>query len=89
MITLLDVFNRIPEFSWHTLKKETKKSFERGYKVGKRDAIDCLTDKQKYECKNLNEWEKATVMAFLEQNNLEFGYDLENGGFYILKRINL
>jgi hypothetical protein len=87
MKSLLDIFNRIPEFSWNKLKQETTKSFERGYKLGKSEALDCLTDKQKYYCKNLNEWEKAIVMSFLEHNKLEFGYDCKNGGFYILKRI--
>ncbi len=87
MNTLLDIFNMIPEYSWNRLKKESKKSFDLGYKIGKQNALDCLTDKQKYNYKNLNEWEKATVISFLEQNNLEFGYDCESGGFYILKKI--
>jgi len=88
MSTLLGIFNRIPQFSWNTLKKETREWYRVGYKVGKREALDCLIDRQKYNYKNLNEWEKATVIAFLEQNNLEFGYDFESGGFYVLKKID-
>ena len=85
-MAFLEIFNRIPEFSWNKLKQETKKSFELGYKVGKIEALDCLIDKQKYECINLCDFEKAIVIQFLEERNLEFGYDVSNGGFYILKR---
>ena len=60
-------------------------SFERGFLLAKRESIEFLTDKQKYDCKPLtgDEWE--IVMEFLEEHNLQFGYDVSNGGFYILK----
>jgi hypothetical protein len=62
-------------------------SFELGVKSGIKQAIDELRDIQKHDCRSLDEWEKAMVMQFLEQNNLEFGYNVIEGGFYILKRI--
>jgi len=62
-------------------------SFELGVKSGIKQAIDELRDIQKYECINLTQEEKQKVMEFLIENNLEFGYDFESGGFYVLKRI--
>lgn len=67
------------------LKDMRNESFERGYKTAKRESIEFLTDKQKYDCKTLTEVEQETVMRFLEYNNLQFGYDVSTGGFYVLK----
>jgi len=83
----LGFLDNLPSISNNTAKSMRLESFERGYRAGSREAIDVLRDVQKYDCKNLNEWERAIVMQFLEQNNLEFGYDFESGGFYILKRV--
>ena len=83
----LSFLDDLPSISRNKAREMRIDSFERGYRVGKEEALDCLRDKQKHNCKNLNEWEKAMVMQFLEQNNLEFGYDFESGGFYILKRV--
>ena len=69
------------------LKSIRNGSFERGYRAGKRDSIDFLTDIQKYDCKTLTEDERAMVMNFLQEHNLQFGYDVSSGGFYVLKRI--
>jgi hypothetical protein len=49
-------------------------------------AIDELRDAQKYNCIHLTEEEKSEVMKYLSDNNLEFGYDVIEGGFYILKK---
>ena len=67
------------------LKEKSNESFERGYRAGKRDAIDFLTDIQKYDCETLTEAERDMVMDFLQENNLQFGYDVSSGGFYVLK----
>jgi hypothetical protein len=61
-------------------------SFERGEKHGREMAIDELRDTQKYNCTTLTEEEKDTVMKYLIDNNLEFGYNVDAGGFYILKK---
>lgn len=84
---IFELLNNIPKYSVNECKDMRNESFERGYKAGKRDAIDCLIDKQKYYCKNLDELEKAKVMQFLEENNLEFGYDFQSGGFYVFKKL--
>jgi hypothetical protein len=60
--------------------------FERGEKYGRETAIDDLRDAQQYNCTNLTEEEKDTVMKYLIDNNLEFGYNIDAGGFYILKK---
>ena len=64
-------------------------TFESGVKCGIKQAIDELRDIQKYKCFNLTSEEKQKVMDFLIENNLEFGYSLEHGGFYVLKKRNL
>lgn len=74
---------RIPNL----IHKEFDNSFEMGVKHGVKYAIDELRDIQKYKCINLTPEEKEKVMSFLIENNLEFGYDFESGGFYVLKRI--
>lgn len=67
------------------LKSMRNGSFERGYRAGKRDAIDSLTDIQNYNCKTLTETEQTMVMNFLQEHDLQFGYDVSSGGFYVLK----
>ena len=62
-------------------------NYSAGLKVGTQTAIDELRDVQKYECINLTSEEKEKVMSFLIENNLEFGYNLESGGFYVLKNL--
>lgn len=81
---MFEIFNTI---SWkkHCLEKE--KSFERGFRTGKEQAIEDLRNVQKYDCRLLNDFEKAIVMNFLEKYNLEFGYNVYESGFYILKKI--
>lgn len=70
------------------IDKAFNNSFEIGVKHGTKYAIDELRDVQKYKCINLTPEEKEKVMSFLIENNLEFGYDFESGGFYVLKTIN-
>ena len=60
-----------------------------GLKVGTQTAIDELRSIQKYECINLTLTEKEKVMSFLIENDLEFGYNVYSGGFYVLKKINV
>lgn len=67
------------------LKENRNESFERGYHAGKRDAIDSLRNIQAYDCNTLTEDERTMVMNFLIEHNLEFGYDVSSGGFYVLK----
>ena len=67
------------------LKSMRNGSFERGYRAGKRDAIDSLTNFQKYDYRTLTEAEHTMVMNFLQEHNLQFGYDVSQGGFYVLK----
>jgi len=68
------------------LKEMRNDAYERGFNAAKRQATDFLTDKQQYDCRTLTEVEKETVMRFLDYNSLEFGYNVESGGFYVLKR---
>ena len=68
------------------IKSIRDNNYSAGLKVGIQTAIDELRNIQKYECINLTPEEKETVMLFLIENNLEFGYNPENGGFYILKK---
>lgn len=67
------------------LRDMRNESFERGYKSAKRESIEFLTDKQKYDYKTLTQDEREMVMNFLKEHNLEFGYDISSGGFYVLK----
>jgi hypothetical protein len=62
------------------------KAFDRGEKCGIYMAIDELRDAQRYNCINLTEAEKDEVMKYLVDNKLEFGYNVEEGGFYIVKK---
>jgi hypothetical protein len=63
-----------------------EQAYKTGLEVGENLAIESLRDRQKYDCRNLTEQEKEEVMQYLINNNLEFGYNVENGGFYVLKR---
>jgi hypothetical protein len=68
------------------LERLKNESFDRGEKFGKDLAIEELRNAQKHDCVNLSDYEKDLVMNFLETHNLEFGYNLFNKGFYIMKR---
>jgi hypothetical protein len=83
MLSFLDNF---PSISWNRHKKETTASFNRGYRSGIEEGFEIANEKKRYTCINLTEQEKEEVMQYLINNNLEFGYNVENGGFYILKR---
>ena len=83
----MNFLDNLPSISNNKAKQMRLDSFERGFRVGQEEAIDALRDIQKYEYRNLNNFEKQIVIKFLQENNLEFGYDVENGGFYILKRV--
>lgn len=61
-------------------------AFERGEKCGIYMAIDELRDAQRYNCINLTQEEKDEVMKYLVDNKLEFGYNVDEGGFYIMKK---
>lgn len=60
-------------------------SFERGEKHGREMAIEELRNAQRYNCVNLTQEEKDEVMKYLVDNNLEFGYNVDEG-FYIVKK---
>jgi hypothetical protein len=68
------------------LREKSNESFERGYRTGKRDAIESLRNIQAYDCKTLTEDEHTMVMRFLIENNLEFGFNVDAGGFYVIKK---
>lgn len=67
-------------------KRLKAESFDRGVELGKDLAIEELRNAQKHKCIGLSNEEKELVMNFLETHSLEFGYNLFNKGFYILKR---
>ena len=69
------------------IKTVRDSNYSAGVKVGTQTAIDELRDVQKYECINLTSEEKEKVMSFLIENDLEFGYNVDAGGFYVVKRI--
>jgi len=73
-------------YTYNQIRRMKNEAFERGEKYGRETAIDDLRDAQKYNCTNLTEEEKDTVMKYLIDNNLEFGYNVIEGGFYILKK---
>ena len=73
-------------YTYNQIRKMKNEAFDRGEKLGIKTAIDDLRDAQKYNCTNLTEEEKDTVMKYLIDNNLEFGYNVMEGGFYILKK---
>ena len=70
------------------LKSIIEENYLAGIKVGTQTAIDELRNIQKYDCVNLTDSERENVISFLIDNNLEFGYNVESGGFYILKKMN-
>jgi hypothetical protein len=84
---MLEIFNTLPTISWNKHSIEKEKSFERGFREGQEQAIEKLRDVQKYDCRLLNDFEKAIVIKFLEEYNLEFGYNPYEGGFYVIKKI--
>lgn len=69
------------------IKSVRDSNYSAGLRVGTQTAIDELRDVQKYECINLTSEEKEKVMSFLIENNLEFGYNVQSGGFYVLKKL--
>jgi hypothetical protein len=73
-------------YTYNQIRRMKNEAFERGENYGRETAIDDLRDIQKYNCINLTEEEKDTVMKYLIDNNLEFGYNVIEGGFYILKK---
>jgi hypothetical protein len=73
-------------YTYNQIRRMKNEVFERGEKYGRETAIDDLRDTQKYNCTNLTEEEKDTVMKYLTDNNLEFGYNVIEGGFYISKK---
>ena len=73
-------------YTYDQIRRMKNEVFERGEKYGRKTAIDDLRDAQKYNCTNLTEEEKDTVMKYIIDNNLEFGYNVDAGGFYILKK---
>jgi len=83
---MLSFLDDLPSISWNKHKEEKAASFNRGYRSGIEEGFEIANEKKRYTCINLTEQEKDIVMQFLEDNNLEFGYDVENGGFYVLKR---
>ena len=76
-------------YTYNEIRRMKNEAFERGEKYGRETAIDDLRDAQKYNCTNLSEEEKSTVLKYLVDNNLEFGYNVMEGGFYILKKQNI
>ena len=76
-------------YTYNQIRKMKNEAFDRGVNCGIEMAIDELRDTQKYNCINLTEEEKSEVMKYLTDNNLEFGYDVIEGGFYILKKQNI
>ena len=71
------------------MKSIRDSNYSAGLIVGTQTAIDELRDIQKYDCINLTQEEKSEVMKYLIDNNLEFGYNVIEGGFYIMKKRNL
>jgi len=72
-------------YTYNQERKIRNEAYERGEKHGRITAINDLRDAQKYNCTNLTEEEKDEVMKYLSDNNLEFGYNVIDGGFYIVK----
>ena len=69
------------------MKSVRDSNYSAGLRVGTQTAIDELRDVQNHECINLTPEEKEKVMEFLIENNLEFGYNVASGGFYVLKKL--
>jgi len=73
-------------YTHNEIRRMKNKAFDRGEKCGIYMAIDELRDAQRYNCINLTEAEKDEVMKYLVDNKLEFGYNVDEGGFYIVKK---
>jgi len=73
-------------YTYNEIRRMKNEAFDRGEAVGVKMAIDELRDAQRYNCINLTQEEKDEVMKYLVDNKLEFGYNVEEGGFYIVKK---
>jgi len=73
-------------YTYNEIRWMKNEAFDRGEKCGIYMAIDELRDAQRYNCINLTQEEKDEVMKYLVDNKLEFGYNVEEGGFYIVKK---
>jgi hypothetical protein len=73
-------------YTYNEIRRMKNEAFDRGEKCGMYMAIDELRDAQRYNCTNLTEEEKDEVMKYLVDNKLEFGYNVDEGGFYIMKK---
>ncbi len=73
-------------YTYNEIRRMKNEAFDRGEKCGVKMAIDELRDAQRYNCINLTQEEKDEVMKYLVDNKLEFGYNVEEGGFYIVKK---
>jgi hypothetical protein len=73
-------------YTYNEIRQMKNEAFNRGEAVGIYMAIDELRDAQRYNCTNLTEEEKDEVMKYLVDNKLEFGYNVDEGGFYIMKK---
>ena len=72
-------------YTYNQIRRMKNEAFNRGEKHGIKTAIDDLRDAQRYNCINLTEAEKDSVMKYLIDKNLEFGYNVDEG-FYIVKK---
>ncbi len=73
-------------YTYNEIRRMKNEAFDRGENCGVKMAIDELRDAQRYNCINLTQEEKDEVMKYLVDNKLEFGYNVEEGGFYIVKK---
>ena len=73
-------------YTYNEIRRMKNEAFNRGEKCGIYMAIDELRDAQRYNCINLTQEEKDEVMKYLVDNKLEFGYNVDEGGFYIMKK---
>ena len=73
-------------YTYNEIRRMKNEAFDRGENCGVKMAIDELRDAQRYNCINLTEAEKDEVMKYLVDNKLEFGYNVDEGGFYIVKK---
>ena len=73
-------------YTYNEIRRMKNEAFDRGEKCGIYMSIDELRDAQRYNCINLTQEEKDEVMKYLVDNKLEFGYNVDKGGFYIVKK---
>jgi hypothetical protein len=83
---MLSFLDNLPSISSNEAKQMRFESFNRGYRSGIEEGFEIANEKKRFTYINLTEQEKEEVIQYLVNNNLEFGYDVENGGFYVLKR---